>query len=163
MWTNGFFKCLLSFALDPDIRTVMRLKSYEFKSSYISCIYNPRKRIFLKFLLQESISWGSKGCVYIIRAIISHQKDPEHIRRTICPEGFDQKADIQKDDLHEVPDSQCLLCMIHGSFIKVKIEMTRSKRSADNSEKLVDPNGWFPLWWCTYLLRKKATHFFLQS
>ena len=99
-----------------------------------------KKRTFLKFLSQESISEGSEGYIYIIKRMLNHQKDPKHFKRIICPKGFDQKDDLQKVDLHEVPHPQSLLSMIHGSFLK-KLEMTKSKRSADNSEQLADANG----------------------
>ena len=48
-----------------------------------------------------------------------------------------------------------LLCMIHRSFLKVKLEMTSSKRSIDNSEKLVDWNG-------QYLFAEKENNLFLS-
>ena len=64
-----------------------------------------RKRTFLKFLSQESLSEGSKGCIYVIRRIPSHHKDPKHFRRIIYLEGFGQEDDLKKVDLHEVPHS----------------------------------------------------------
>ena len=103
--------------------------------------------MILKFSLTKSVLEASEGS--------------QAYQRMISLESFDQNGDLQKDDLHEVPHFQSLLCTIHGSFLKVKLDTTRSKRSANNSKKLVDPNGqFFSL--VIQLLAEKKSNLFLS-
>ena len=53
-------------------------------------------------------------------------------------EGYFQNGNFQKINSHEVSHPQSFFCTIHGSFLKVKLDETRSKRSADKYEKLVN-------------------------
>ena len=72
-------------------------------------MYNPKERtlftreyMVLKISLTTKCeSKASEGYSYVIRRILSHQKDCEHIRRMICPKCFDYKGEPQKVDLHE--------------------------------------------------------------
>ena len=127
---------------------------------YIS--YITRKELFLmriydsKILFHKSVWKLSEGCIYVIRRISSYQKNPKHIRKMVYSEAFDQKGDLQKNELHEVPHSQSLLCTIHGSILKVKLDKTKSERSVDNLKSCWTQTISFLLWWCTCLLRKKA-------
>ena len=116
--------------------------------------------MILKFLSKESVSKASEGCIYVIKRISSYQNDHEHIRMMSYPKGFDQKGDLQKVDLHKVLHPQSLFCTIHGSFLKFKLYKTRSKRIADNFEKLVDPNGQFSSL-LMYLLTEKESNLLL--
>ena len=113
--------------------------------------------------LSRSISKSLERYIYIIIRKSRHQKDNKHFRRMNYLEGFDQKGDLQKVDLHEVPHPQSFFYTTHGSFLKVKLDKTISKRCNDKFEKLVDSTASFLLWKCSYFLRKKATYFSLQS
>ena len=75
------------------------------------------------------------------------------------PEGYIQKGDHQKDVSHEVLHLQSFFYTIQGSDSKVKYDVTRSKRSADKSEKLVNyQTDTFPLMCYFQRLRKKAAY-----
>ena len=78
----------------------------------------------------------------------SHQKDHRHFKRIIYSKGYVQNGDHQKVEPLEIPHPQSFFCTIQGSFSKVKCSMTKCKRSADKSEKLVNYQiaSFFPLW-----------------
>ena len=110
--------------------------------------------------LSRDISKGPKGCIYIIRRKSSYQKVHKYFKRMNCLESYIQKVDLQKANSQEIPHPQNFFCMIHGSFLKVKLDKTRSKRSADNFEKLGNLNGQFSLL-VMFLLVEKESNLFL--
>ena len=159
------FKCLSTFALDHAICTEMRIISHKVKSSYIYLTYILQEKNFLSkgsmIYLLRSISRSPEGYIYVIRRKSFHQKGHKHFRKMNCPEGYVQKSDHQKVDSHEITHLQSFFCTIHWLLLKVKCDKTRSKRNADNSEKLVTINGYFfLLWWCFTCWERKQ-HIFL--
>ena len=153
MWTSPLFKCLFSFTLDHIIHTLMKVESYEFSSlnnfskKFLNIYISQGKNFFLKRIYNSKIISHKKRIRSIRRMYLYHQRNIKPLKgsRAYQKDDLSRRHWLEgwssKRYLHEVPHSQSLLCTIHGSFLNVKLEMTRSKRSADNSEKLVDPNG----------------------
>ena len=91
------------------------------------------------------------------RIILCHKKNHRHTRRMNYPEGYVQKGEYQKVTIRNVSHPQIFFCMTQGLFSKVKHDMTRSKISANKSEKLVNHHRLFFLF-CdifTYWERKQ--------
>ena len=123
-----------------------RIESYEFpslikfsKNSYISCIYNSKERTFSQEnLWLKNFSHNGKMNIKLQKDVSTSSKDYQAIRRiTSTSEGWSIKKDLSKRVIFKklicmkYLTLKSLLCMIHGSFLKVKLHKTGSKRSVD--------------------------------
>ena len=93
---------------------------------------------FMIYLTQETHQKVYKGDSITSEGSISHQKDHRCIRRRIYPKGYVRKCDNLKVAILKEPQPQSFFYIIQRSIQKVKRDLTRSKRSTDKSEKLVN-------------------------
>ena len=109
----------------------------------------------------RSIRWMSLCHLKDIKSSEGSQTHQKVFRK------LDQKGDLQKDDLH-VEDLTLKACFawLMDIFKRSNLTRQRSKKRADTLKswwtQTASFTASFPLWWCTYLLRKKATYFSLQ-
>ena len=111
-----------------------RLKRAKIKFPCVFHFYIFRRRTLCQIhnlSHSRSTSESQKGRYMTSEGRTCHQKDDHS-------EGSIQKGDNQKVATLEVPHRQRLFHTIQWSFKKVKHDLTRSKRSADKFEKLMN-------------------------
>ena len=139
------FECLCE--LDQEIRIGTSIRLYKVQSSLMYLILTFLEREHrvksMIFLTQEAYQKVQKDNSMPSERKTSHQKDCRRIKRIKYLKSYVQKGEYQKGTILKVSHSQNFFCTTQGLFSKFKYDITRSKRSADKSEKLVNHQGLF--------------------